>query len=64
MLLMTASLLSAAGCMSSAGTGGTSGGVADLIPGHHDEVVRKQAAADSFPSAAQALHTPAPQGGN
>ena len=64
MFLLLVTLLSVAGCLSSAGPGGTSGGLADLIPGHQDAALRKRAEADSFPSAAQALHTPPPQGGN
>ena len=47
--LMTATLLSAAGCLSSAGPGGTSGGLADLIPGHQEAALRKRVEADSFP---------------
>lgn len=63
MLLAAATLLAAAGCQSSAGPGGTSGGLADmLIPGHQDAALRKRAEADSFPSATQALH--APEGGD
>ena len=59
MVLTTAILLSAPGCQSSAGPGGTSGGLADvLIPGHQEAALRKRAEADSFPSATQALHAP------
>ena len=62
MLLVAATLLSAPGCLSSAGPGGTSGGLANLIPGRQDAALRQRAEADSFPTAAQALHTPPPQG--
>lgn len=56
--IATVTLLPAAGCLSSAGPGGTSGGLADLIPGHKEAALRKRVEADSFPTAAQALHTP------
>ena len=52
-------LLSAAGCLSSGSTGGASSGLADLIPGHQEAALRKRVEADSFPTADQALHTPA-----
>jgi len=64
MLLMTANLLSLAGCQSSTGPGGTSGRLADLIPGHQEAVLRKRVEADSFPSADQALHAPSSGDGN
>jgi hypothetical protein len=58
LLLIAATLVSAAGCQSSSGPGGKSGGLADWMPGHEDAALRKRVDADSFPSAAQALHTP------
>jgi hypothetical protein len=57
MFLATAGLLSAAGCLSSAGPGGTSGGLSELIPGYKEAELRKRVEADSFPSAEQA-HIP------
>ncbi len=58
MLLLTATLLAGAGCQSSAGPGGSSGGLADmLIPGHQEAALRKQVEADPFPSADQSLGT-------
>ena len=51
MLLLTAALLSTPGCLSS-------GGLADLMPGHEEAALRKRVEADSFPSADQALHSP------
>ncbi len=44
-LLMAAALLPAAGCLS-------------LMPGHKEAELRKQAEADSFPTADKALGTP------
>jgi len=65
MFLATSTLLLATGCLSSGSSGGTSGGLADLIPGHQDAALRKRVEADSFPSANQALHTqPAGDPGN
>ncbi|MGO9114500.1 MAG: hypothetical protein ACLP9L_35230 [Thermoguttaceae bacterium] len=64
MLLTIATLLSTAGCLSSSGPGGTSGGLADLIPGHQEAALRKRVEADSFPSADQALHGPPGGDGN
>jgi len=61
MVMMTATLFLAAGCLSSAGPGETSGGLADLIPGHKEAALRKRVEADSFPTADQALHAP-PEG--
>lgn len=58
MFLMTATLLSAAGCLSSNDSHRTSGGLADLIPGHKEAALRKRVEADSFPSADQAINTP------
>jgi hypothetical protein len=55
--LAASTLLSAAGCLSSGGSGGKSGGLADLIPGHEEAALRKRVEADNFPSASQALHT-------
>lgn len=57
MLLVTATLLAAPGCLSS-GPGGKSGGLADLMPGHQEAALRKRVDADSFPDAAHALHAP------
>jgi hypothetical protein len=34
------------------------------MPGHQDAALRKRVEADSFPSAAQALHTPPGSGAN
>jgi hypothetical protein len=51
-------LLPTTGCLSSAGPGKTSGGLADLIPGHKEAALRKRVEADSFPSADRALGTP------
>ncbi|MEI8374511.1 MAG: hypothetical protein WCJ35_16930 [Planctomycetota bacterium] len=58
MFLMTATLLSAAGCLSSSDSHRTSGGLADLIPGHKEAALRKRVESDSFPSANQAPHAP------
>jgi len=58
MFLMMPGLFATAGCLSSGGTGGSSGGLADLIPGRQEAELRKRVEADSFPTAAQALHTP------
>jgi len=58
MFLIAATLLSAAGCLSSGDSQRTSGGLADLIPGHKEAVLRKRAEADSFPSADQAPRAP------
>ena len=61
LLAASAFLLALGGCHSSAGPGGTSGGLADLMPGHQDAALRKRVEADSFPTADQALHG-SPQG--
>jgi hypothetical protein len=58
---MAATLLLVPGCLSSAGPGETTGGLADLIPGHKEAELRKRVEADSFPSANQAHIQP---GGN
>jgi hypothetical protein len=57
-LLTTGIFLSTSGCLSSTNSGGTSGGLADLIPGHQEAALRKRVEADSFPRADQALHSP------
>jgi hypothetical protein len=57
MMILSTVLLSVAGCHSSSGPGGTSGGLADLIPGHQEAELRKRVDADKdFPSADQALN--------
>ena len=50
-LLATATLIGLPGCSSS-------GGIADLVPGHEEAALRKRVEADSFPSADQSLHGP------
>jgi hypothetical protein len=52
--MTAAAIFSAAGCQSSA-PGESSGGLADLIPGHREAELRKRADADSFPTADHAL---------
>jgi len=57
MFLLSLVLFSTVGCLSSGGPGGSSAGLADLIPGHKDAELRRRAEADSFPTADQALGT-------
>ena len=57
--LTGAALLLASGCCGS----GTSGGLGDLMPGHKDADLRSRVEHDSFPTADQALHSPAPADG-
>ena len=58
-IAIAAALLLAGGCQSSGGPGAASGGLAErLIPGYEEAQLRKQVEADSFPTAAQALHRP------
>ena len=62
-LWTAATCLFNSGCMSS-GPAGTSGGLADLIPGYHEAALRKRVDADSFPTADQALHASVSSVGN
>jgi len=58
MFVVLSTVSSVVGLLFAGGKGGSSGGLADLIPGHQEAALRQRVEADSFPTAAQALHTP------
>jgi hypothetical protein len=57
---IAAALLTLAGCFGSAGSSSTSGGLADaLIPGRKEAQFRDRVQQDSFPTASEAMRSPA-----
>jgi hypothetical protein len=57
---IAAALLTLAGCSGPAGSSGNSGGLADaLIPGRKEAEFRNRVQNDSFPTATEAMRSPA-----
>jgi hypothetical protein len=62
--LIGALMLLVAGCCGSGNSSGSPGGLANIVPGHKDAELRTRVEHDSFPTAAEAMHSPAAASGN